>query len=95
MQDAIVLSTLHPSLASFKSPCPRASWDEQAFKGRIAYIRPVKDQGIPAQVQNMMIEGTGVEWIVQDIDTGHSPQLVAPERLCDMLLELAKLFEGM
>ncbi|KUJ16441.1 uncharacterized protein LY89DRAFT_782694 [Mollisia scopiformis] len=27
VQDAAVLSTMCPSLASFKTPCPRASWD--------------------------------------------------------------------
>lgn len=41
------------------------------------------------------MQGTGEEWIVRDIDTEHSPQLVAPEKLCDMLLELGKLFEGL
>lgn len=95
VQDAIVLSTLCPSLASFKSPVPSASWKTGAFKGRIAYIRTLKDQGIPLPVQDMMIETTGVQWIIKDIDTGHSPQFVAPEKLCDMMVELAKQWEGM
>ncbi|KAF4625155.1 hypothetical protein G7Y89_g13016 [Cudoniella acicularis] len=93
LQDVIVMSTLCPSYASWHSPCPRASFDSEDFKGRIAFIRTVKDQGIPFDVQNMMIQGTGVDWIIKDMDTGHSPQLVEPEKLCDMLVELGKQFE--
>ena len=95
LQDAAVLSTQCPSLASFKSPCPRASWDSEAYKKRIAYIRTVKDKGIPQELQTMMIEGTGQDWIVKDIDTEHSPQIVNPEKLSEILLELAKKFEEM
>lgn len=43
----------------------------------------------------MVIQGTGVDWIIKDIDTGHSPQLVAPDKLCDLLLELGKHFESL
>jgi len=93
LQDVIVMSTLCPSYASWHSPCPPASWKSEAFKDRIAFIRTTKDQGIPLEVQNMMIQGTGVEWIIKDIETGHSPQLVEPEKLCDMLVDLAKQFE--
>lgn len=63
------------------------------YKGRIAYIRTVKDVGIPLEVQNMMLKSTGVEWIEKDIDTGHSPQIVQPENLLDMFIELAELWE--
>lgn len=84
-----------PSLASFKSPCPRASWDSKAFEGRCAYIRTVHDQAIPYEVQGMMLAGTEQDWIIKDIETGHSPQIVAPEKLCSILIELAKQFEAM
>jgi hypothetical protein len=63
------------------------------YKGRIAYIRTVKDSGIPFEVQNMMIKGTGVEWIEKDIETGHSPQVVQPETLLEMFIELAEQWE--
>jgi hypothetical protein len=41
----------------------------------------------------MMLQATGQDWIIKDIETGHSPQLAAPEKLVDILLELAKKFE--
>jgi hypothetical protein len=49
--------------------------------------------GIPLEVQNMMLKGTGVEWIEKDIATGHSPQVVQPETLLDMFIELAEQWE--
>jgi len=92
-QDAMVLSTICPSLASFNSPCPRASWDSEAFKGRIAFIRTANDRAVPYEVQNMLIQGTEQDFIVKDIETGHNAQLVEPEKLSGILVELAKQFE--
>lgn len=77
------------------SPCPAASWDSEAYKGRIAYIRTVNDQAIPYAAQTMMLQATGQEWDTWDIETGHSPQLAAPEKLADILVEIAKKFEAL
>ncbi|KAH8589280.1 hypothetical protein B0O99DRAFT_746179 [Bisporella sp. PMI_857] len=93
LQDAMVLSTRCPSLASFMGPSPRASWDEEDYAGSLAYIRTLKDAAIPPAVQDMMMQGTGVQWIVKDIAAGHSAQAVEPEKLCDMLIELGKVLE--
>ncbi|THV46425.1 hypothetical protein BGAL_0387g00040 [Botrytis galanthina] len=54
-QNAIVNSTLCPSYASWHSPCPRASWDQDSFKGKIAFIRTLNDTGIPLQFQDMFM----------------------------------------
>lgn len=89
---AAVQSCVSQGKTSFTSPCPGASWDSEAFKGRIAYIKTVNDQAVPYQAQNMMLQATGVEWITREIETGHSPQLAAPEKLADILVELAELF---
>ena len=67
-------------MTSFTSPIPRATWDNNAYKGRIAYIRATKDATFPLQMQQTMIDGTGVEWIVKDIESAHSPQL---SLICD------------
>ena len=58
---------------AYCSPCPRASFDSEDFKGRIAFIRTVEDQDIPYDVQTMMIEETGVEGTIKDMEVGHSP----------------------
>lgn len=82
-------------MTAFSSPCPPASWDGDEYKGRLAYVRTVNDVGVPVAVQQMIIDGTGAEWIVRDIESGHSPQLSHPEKLTEILLELAKCFEEM
>ena len=95
LADAAILSARSHSLTSFRSPCPAATWDTEAFRGRCAYIRTLNNQAIPYEAQNMMLQGTGQEWITKDIETGFSPQLAAPETLSSMLLDLARQFEAM
>ncbi|CAD6445118.1 439899bb-e233-4b6e-9a4d-e8f03737a0c9 [Sclerotinia trifoliorum] len=94
-QDDIVMSTLCPSYASWHSPCPRASWGSEDFKGRVAFVRTLMDKVIPLEIQDMMIKGTGEEWIVKDIDTGNNPNLSAPGKICDILEELGRQFESL
>lgn len=43
----------------------------------------------------MMLQASGKEWITRDIETAHSPQLVAPEKLADILVEIAEQFEAL
>jgi hypothetical protein len=94
LADAAAASTMAQGMTSFYSPCPRASWDSDDFKNRVAYIRTLNDTGLPLFVQQMMIDNaSGVDWIVKDIESDHSPQLSKPEKLTEMLLELAKKFE--
>lgn len=72
---------------------PRASWDSNDFKNRVAYIRTLNDTAVPALVQQMMIDNAaGAEWVIKDIESDHSPHLSHPEKFSKMLLELAKLF---
>jgi hypothetical protein len=80
-------------MTSFTSPVPRTTWDSEACKGRIAYIRTTTDACFPLQVQQMMIDGTGADWIVKDIESAHSAQLAQPEKLTAILVELAQTFE--
>ena len=77
------------------SPCPRATWDSDEFKGRVAFIRTTQDGAIPLAVQQLMLDGTGVDWIVRDIESGHSPQISQPEKLTAMIVDLAKGFEAL
>ena len=48
---------------------------------------------MPLEVQDMLIAGTGEHFIVKDIDAGHNAQIVVPEKMVDIFLELAKKFE--
>lgn len=89
----VAISAMAQGMTSFTSPCPRASWDNEVYRGRVAFIRTMQDACIPAQVQQMMLDGTGVQWIVKDIESGHSAQVSIPEELTRVLVELAEVFE--
>jgi hypothetical protein len=80
-------------MTSFTSPCPKASWDREEYKGRVAFIRTLNDAAIPLQVQQMMLDGTNTEWIVKDMETGHSPQISQPEKLAELIVQLSNVFE--
>ncbi|KAL6720998.1 hypothetical protein ACLMJK_000098 [Lecanora helva] len=95
MANVAVASCMNPCLSSWTTPCPPASWNETAYHGRCAFIRTIQDRCIPYHIQNMMINASEQEWILQDIDSGHSPQLSQPEKLADIILELVKHFETM
>ena len=91
--DVAVASCMNPCLSSWTTPCPPASWNEKDFQGRCAFIRTTQDQCVPYDIQNMMIKATEQEWILRDIDSGHSPQLSQPEKLADIILELVQKFQ--
>jgi hypothetical protein len=80
-------------MTSFTAPCPRASWDADEFKGRVAFIKTLNDATIPPPVQQMMIDGTGVNWTLKEINSGHSPQLVKAEELKTMIVDLVESFQ--
>jgi hypothetical protein len=94
LASAAAASTIAQGLTSFYSPIPRASWDSDEFKNRVAYIRTMNDTAVPVFVQQMMIDNAkGAEWVIQDIESDHSPHLSQPETFCRMLLELAGQYE--
>jgi hypothetical protein len=61
----------------------------------VAFIRTLNDAAIPISVQQMMLDGTGVEWIIRDIESGHSPQVSQPEKLTALVLALVADFEAL
>lgn len=87
-------STICPSLTSFQSPVPRASWDEDAYKHRIAYVKTTEDAAVPLQVQEMLIQASGVQWETPEIASSHSPMLSKPEELAEIIISIAKKFES-
>ncbi|KAF2260670.1 alpha/beta-hydrolase [Lojkania enalia] len=93
LADVAAVSAMAQGMSSFTSPCPRATWDSDEYKGRVAYIRTLNDACIPLPVQQMMIDRTEAEWIVRDIESGHSPQIARPEELVGRLVGLAGVFE--
>ncbi len=48
------------------------------------------DECITASFQDALIEFSGVEWRVVDLDTGHCPFFGMPEALAKMLVKFAE-----
>lgn len=95
LMDVVAVSAIAQGMTSFTSPVPRATWDSDVYKGHIAFIQTLNDAAIPLQVQQMMLDGTGVDWIVKDVESGHSPQISQPEKLKTVLIDLAKGFAAL
>ena len=82
------------SIKSFTTPSGFPDYPNPVHNGRRAYIRTLKDEAIPTFVQDMMLEASGVEWVIKDLDSSHSPFLSKPKDLCNALIGLAENFMG-
>jgi len=74
---------------------PTSNVGQRSFQRQNRLRSHLKDASIPVEGQQMMIAGTGVEWIVKDIESGHSPQGSQPEKLTSIVVGLAKAFQGL
>ena len=73
-------------MKSFLEQQPLVAYTEPAYDGRRVYIRTENDQALPAFVQDLFIEGSGVKWDVVKLDTSHSPFLSTPADLTKTLV---------
>lgn len=74
------------------SPSPPSAWADPGYSGRRAYIRCSQDATIPVFAQDLMVKYSGVEWVIKDFDTSHSPYLSRPAELAECLVGLAEDF---
>ncbi|PWY73011.1 alpha/beta-hydrolase [Aspergillus heteromorphus CBS 117.55] len=80
------------SLESFTTPCPPTAWNDAAFDHRRGYIMTRQDRALPYIGQDMMLKLSGVEWVLREMETGHSPFLSNPEELVDHILSIIRSF---
>lgn len=80
------------SMRAFDSPAPAMAWADLEFRGKIAYVRCLKDQALPPFLQDMFMEKSGVGWKVEDIEASHSAYASRPDELANVLGELARQF---
>lgn len=78
--------------SAFTTPGPPPAWADAAYSGRRAYIRCANDRAIPVFAQDLMVEGSGVAWVVKKFDCSHSPFLCQPAELAASFIELAEDF---
>lgn len=77
---------------AFESPAPSAVWTEPEFVGKLAFLRCKQDQAIPLFLQDMFVQRSGVEWMVKDIEAGHSPWASQPKEVMKSLEECTVVF---
>lgn len=79
---ACAASLLKPhAIIAMQTPSPRPAWQEPAYNAsdshpcRRAFIRCLRDETIRLEMQDLMLKDSGVDWVVRDLDTDHSPWL--------------------
>jgi len=88
----LVKSLLPHSMRVFDSSAPPPAWADEDFAGKIAFIRCTADQALPLFLQNMFMENSGVKWNVREIESSHSPFISQPQKVVELLSELASQF---
>lgn len=79
---AYATSLLKPhAIISMQAPSPRPAWQEAEYDAseshpcRRAFIRCSRDESVCLELQNRMIKDSGVNWLLRDLDSDHSPWL--------------------
>lgn len=75
------------SKVALSSPSPVPAWAEEYYNGRRTYFLARKDNAVQPVFQEKMLEKSGVEWNVRELETGHSPFLSRTQQLVDGVLE--------
>ncbi|KFY02634.1 hypothetical protein O988_02010 [Pseudogymnoascus sp. VKM F-3808] len=78
-------SLLPHSLAAFDSAAPVPAWAESAFAGKIAFLKCSVDAALPTFVQDLFIEKSGVQWLVTEVEAGHSPWASRPKEVTGII----------
>lgn len=95
-------SLLKPHAAiAMVTPSPRPAWQEPVYNAsnasdstpcRRAFIRCLRDQSIHVEVQDKMLKDSGVDWVVRDLDSDHSPWLCMEAEFLALLKDVVEGF---
>lgn len=77
------------AMKAFESPALPAAWAEC----NLAFLRCTQDQAVPAVLRDTFIQRSGVEWMVKDVEAGHSPWASCPEEVVKILDEWVSMFQ--
>ncbi|PSK46531.1 hypothetical protein B9Z65_5499 [Elsinoe australis] len=81
-------------LSVMSPPEGKPSWIDPNLKGKIGYIRCLRDQTLDLDLQDKFILASGQDWHIADIDTGHSPFASRPAETAEICLSLLRKFEA-
>jgi hypothetical protein len=80
------------ALSAFETPFSAPAWEDKVFEGRRAYIKCDADSAVPPFVQDLLLNGSGVDWNIRQLDMAHSPFLKAPDVVGEVVNELVEGF---
>ncbi|KAF2228053.1 Alpha/beta hydrolase fold-1 [Elsinoe ampelina] len=80
-------------MQTFTSPPGKSVWADENMKGRLGYIRCLRDRALPFEVQKALLDMTETEWHIADLDTGHSPFVSRPEETVKICLDMLEKFK--
>ncbi|KAH7487163.1 hypothetical protein FOMA001_g5087 [Fusarium oxysporum f. sp. matthiolae] len=75
---------------------PPQAWQEESYKGRLAYIKATEDAVIPLSDQESMIVSSGGSeaWSTRVLEgSGHSPQISRPRKVAQAVDSLIQDFQ--
>lgn len=78
-------SLLPQSLAAFDSAAPAPAWAEPAFAGKIAFLKCSADAALPPSLQDLFISKSSVQWLVTEVEAGHSPWASRPAEVAGII----------
>lgn len=81
------------STAAFESKNSAPAWAEDAYRGRLAYLRTTRDEAFPSHAQDHAMQSTGVEWTVRDLEAGHVPYASCPDGVVEAVGRVISGFE--
>lgn len=84
--DALVAYSFPP----FFTESPPQAHQAEAFKGRLAYIRTIKDNALKTELQDFFLSDCEVKWPVETLDSGHSPFMSRPNEVVAIVDKYAK-----
>ena len=80
------------SIKSFQGKSGPVACAGLAYDGRRGYIKAIQDRAIPVPGQEATVQGSGMEIVVKEIDSSHSPFLSKPGETARLLEEFAIMF---
>jgi hypothetical protein len=59
----------------------------------LGFIKNTLDVALPLPVQNMFLERCeGTEWVIREVEAGHSPFVSKPKELVELIREFEQIF---
>lgn len=86
------------AIIAMQTPSPRPAWQEPEYNAsdslpcRRAFIRCLRDETIHVELQDKLIEDSGVDWVVKDLDSDHSPWLCMEAEFLAVLKDVVEGF---